>query len=113
SDIDLFWHYGIDVFDSSGHRILTKAEERARPNPQNRDLQKCTRNVPIPIPPHGVLHGNFSNMGSRLSRDLRTEYDLVPGKYVIVASELGANERQIERTLLNPPNGLRIEVTKP
>jgi hypothetical protein len=118
-DIDRFWLDGLDVFDSSGHRVLSRREENDK---KLRDSNKfapggcffsCTRNFPINIPAHSCLHASFSNPNYDFVRDIRTYYSLPPGRYAIVPSERNKDCEPSRRTLPDPKNGLLIVVAEP
>jgi hypothetical protein len=121
--IDYFWARGIDIFDSAGHRVLTRAEEKRKTaisqNPEQiplpsrlEDTWMCDRNFPITIPPHACMHGTFSSLPYDFSRDLRTYYELPPGRYYIVRKESTATA---EKTafLPDPSQGLAVDVLEP
>jgi hypothetical protein len=109
-DINDFYSSGIDVFDSSGHRVSAVSEQPAAQDPHtvNLPLRSC---FGFAIPPHTCMHGSFSQPGQfGLVRDLLQYYSLPPGRYVIVASERDQAGNPVARTLSNPQNGLRVEV---
>jgi hypothetical protein len=61
--IDQFWLSGIDVFDSSGHRVLSreeKGEKKARDSGRT-TMMVYSANIAIVIPPHTCMHNSFPN----------------------------------------------------
>ena len=58
------------------------------------------------------MHGTFSSLPYDFSRDLRTYYELPPGRYYIVRKESTATA---EKTafLPNPSLGLVVDVLEP
>jgi len=109
SDIDWFW-FSIDVFDSSGKRLLSLSEQKSMQDPNVVVLFMCSRNFTFSIPPHTCMHGAFSILNRDFARDLRESYSLPTGQYVIVTSEKDAGGRPLATALPNLRNGLRVEV---
>jgi hypothetical protein len=110
SGIDWFWFSGIDVFDSSGQRMLTLSEQQRMQDPNIIPWFMCGRNFAIDIPPNTCMHGRFSKLEYDLGRDLHMYYSLPPGRYVIVPSEKDPEGKLVSTALPNLQNGLRIEV---
>jgi hypothetical protein len=110
SGIDWFWVSGIDVFDSSGQRMVTLSEQQHMQDPNIIPEFMCGREFAIDIPPHTCMHGRFSKLEYDLGRDLHMYYSLPPGRYVIVPSEKDSFGRLVTTALPNLQNGLRIEV---
>jgi hypothetical protein len=108
--IDRFWSSGIDVFDSSGQRMLTLFEQQQMQDPNIINLFLCSRDIDIDIPPHSCMHGRFSKLDWDFGRDLRHYYSLPLGRYALVPSEKDQAGNPVARTLSNPQNGLRVEV---
>jgi hypothetical protein len=108
--IDWFWLLGIDVFDSSGRRVLSVAEEKEKKLKQNGQVNvlSCTRNFPIDIPPHTSIHGSFSRPNYDFMRDLRTYYSLPPGRYFVVPSKRGQDFEPVSRMLPDSGNVLLV-----
>jgi len=109
-DIDWFWQDGIDVFDSSGHRLLSRAEEEIKKTPGSEIIRACTRNFPIDIPPRSCAHGSFSKPEYDFERDLQRYYSLPPGRYLIVPAERTKDYKPVTRTMIDPKIGLRVTV---
>jgi hypothetical protein len=110
-DIDCFWLSDINLFDSTGHRVLSIAEQK---EPKLRDsgrVRISSYHLPIYIPPHTLVHGRFSKQDHDFARDLQSYYSLPPGRYLIVSSETdqGGNTK----TPSNRQNGLRLVVQEP
>jgi hypothetical protein len=87
-DIDHFWSLEIEVFDSAGKRVLSRAEEKRlaeeKRNPGAFVPEapfRCWRNFGITIPPRTCLRGSFSAPGDDFARDLNDYYLLPPGSY--------------------------------
>jgi len=117
TDIDRFWLDGIDVFDSSGHRVPSLTEEKEKKPPPGKTLPGwilvCTRNFAIQIPPRTIMHGTFSSLPYDFSRDLTTYYSLPPGRYIVVPAKRGQDNRPIMRTLSDFSSGLWLTVLGP
>jgi len=115
--IDFFWLYGIDVFDSLGHRVLSLTEEKEKKLPADKPLPQwipmCTRNFRIQIPPHTIMHGTFSSLPYDFSRDLAAYYSLPPGRYIVVPAKRGQDYRPVARTLSDFSSGLWVTVLDP
>jgi hypothetical protein len=100
ADIDHFWSREIEVYDSAGKRVLSRAEERRlaeeKRNPASfvpEDPFQCFRNFPISIPPRTCLHGSLSAPEYDFARDLNIYYLLPPGRYSLVPISKGEPER--------------------
>ena len=115
--IDRFWLYGIDVFDSFGHRVPSLTEEKEKKPPPGKTLpgwiEMCTRNFAIQIPSRTIMHGTFSKLPYDFSRDLTTYYSLPPGRYIVVPAKRGPDYRPITRTLSDFSSGLWVTVLDP
>jgi|SRR5579872_3198578 len=89
-DIDWFWARDIEILDSAGKHVASRAEERraeeARKSngPVPRLMEVCTRNFPITIPPKTCLHGSFARPEYDFARDLNYFYALPAGRYSLV-----------------------------
>ena len=118
-DIGQFWLSGIDVFDSSGHRVLTRAEEKDKGFPGLKDvnlyscLVSCARNFTIDIAPHSCAHTTFSASAYDFARDLRNYYSLPPGRYRIVPAEREQACKPVSRTLTDDAIGLNLIIREP
>lgn len=110
SDIGYFWREAMDVFDSSGHRVRSKGEIEQERLGHSDWIDICGRNFGIEISPHSCQHSTFSAPLNDLSRDLRSNYDLAPGRYFIVPSARTPQHRPVERTVINPKVGLTIDI---
>ena len=110
-DLDGFFIGGFDVLDQSGNRVLAKEEVKAKDQPGRRglmfparELMACTRNFPIPIPPHSCVHGDLDRPGYDFVKNLGSMYTLPTGSYQIVP-RLKEGEKRLQTT------GLSVEVT--
>lgn len=112
-NIDYFWTEGIDVFDSVGHRVLSRSEEKMRGKPHVESLFVCTRNFPIEIPAHSCMHGTFSGLTYDFSRDLRSYYELPPGRYYILPKAARADGGAPSQPSPNLLRGVAIDVMEP
>jgi hypothetical protein len=119
-EIDQFWVSGIDVFDSSGHRVLTREEEKnkelaasGKNMPLSACMFSCTRNFTIDIAPHSCAHTTFSAPAYDFARDLRTYYSLPPGRYRLVPAEREQECMPVSRTLGDSAIGLTLIVREP
>lgn len=92
-DIEVFWQLELQVFDSTGKRVESRAEEKrraeeerskvdGRPLPQ--EMWICLRNIAITVPSHACLHGSYSTADYDFVRDLTNYYLLPPGRYSLV-----------------------------
>jgi hypothetical protein len=109
SDIARFWRGGIDLFDSSGHRVLNQEEENQKKLRESGGApvsigsgMPCIDSA-INILPHSSIHGSFSK-SDYLS--LRAPYSPPPGRYFIVPSERGPDYEPYRRTLSDSESGL-------
>jgi len=98
--------------------VLTLTELRVQqqaPDPSHFivESEDCASNVLFEIPPHTVMHGNFSKLEGLLALDLRTVYSLSPGRYALALSELDQNGRRTMKPLSNAQNRLQIEINEP
>jgi hypothetical protein len=111
--IDFFWAREIEVFDSAGKRVLSRAEEKRlaeeKRNPGGGSRFEipwvCVSNVAIPIPPGTCLHGSFAAPQPDFTRDLGSYYALPPGRYSLVpisAEDPEPSGRRIEQRLTLP-----------
>jgi len=110
--IDDFWYSGMDVFDSAGHRVLSRDEEKQRKSgtlPTQR-VQVCGSTVETYIPAHACTHSTFSSQASYVSHDLHKYYELPPGRYFIVPAERTKDGEPVRRTVIDPTGGLAIVV---
>ena len=98
-DIDYFWSREIEVFDSAGQRVMSRAEERRlaeeKRNPGGflPEPFQCFRNFPITVPPRTCVHGKFSEPEHDFARDLNSYYLLPPGRYSLVSTSKREPER--------------------
>jgi hypothetical protein len=93
--LDFFWAEGFELYDAYGHRLLKKNEDNTRskqehPSSENPNKEclggwVCSRNFPIPIPPHTCTNGG-AYQPYDFTRNLADSYDLPPGVYYIVPS---------------------------
>ena len=118
-DIDWFWLGGIDVFDGSGHRVLTRAEVKQKErSPAGGTMLSacafvCTRNFPIEIAPHSCAHTTFSKPAYDFARDLATYYLLPPGHYFLVRAERDQDCRPLFKMLPHSTIGLPLTIREP
>ncbi len=112
-DIDNFWEFDINVADSAGRRMLTRAEQKQARNTEIENLPLCGRNLLIWIPPHTCIHGTFSKLEHDFARDLNEYYSLPPGKYLITPAEKKQNGKRLTRSLTDLQRGLLVEVDQP
>jgi hypothetical protein len=109
--IDWFWSTGIAVFDSRGHRVLSRVEEEDRKTDRKPErLMSCTRNVPIEVPKQSCLHTSFSEPDHDLSVDLSKLYELPPGRYFVVPVEPRSESTERKDTPVAPQDGLIVTV---
>lgn len=115
ADIDHFWSREIEVFDSAGKRVLSRAEERRLAeemrNPGGfvpEEPFRCWRNFGITIPPRTCLHGSFSAPEYDFARDLDDYYRLPPGRYSLVPIRRGEPERA---SGLSTQQGVTLPIT--
>ena len=113
-DIDYFWVREIEVLDSAGKRVVSRAEEERlaeeKRNPGGGSRFEmpwvCFRNITIPIPARTCLHGSFGAPQHDFTRDLSSYYALPPGRYSLVPISAGEPEpsspRRIEQRLTLP-----------
>jgi len=110
-----FLYGGFDIFDSAGHRILSRDDHHLKDAGVDSDgfrfSPMCSGQTPIPIPAHSCIHGTFpsilkdawSSPENLLRADLSRVYDLPPGRYYMV-------ERTRTPTPFDTPNGIAISV---
>jgi hypothetical protein len=118
-DIDWFWLGGIDVFDGSDHRVLTRGE--VKQNEQSSAggtmlpacVFACTRNFPIEIAPHSCAHTTFSKPAYDFARDLATYYSLPPGHYFLVRAERDQDCRPLFKMRPHFKIGLPLTIREP
>jgi hypothetical protein len=78
----MWWHWGINVYDSGGHVIRTRREgEQESGTP----MQICGRNRLLRIPPHSC--GPLQDEGN-VTTDLRKERNLPAGNYFVTEKPL-------------------------
>lgn len=87
SGIGQFWGTGIDVFDSTGHRVPMRSELQQNKDSNIQQLMTCGRNIQIEIPAHTCKHTTFSEHALDFFTDLNGEWDFKPGRYFIVPAE--------------------------
>jgi len=101
----MWWDWGITVYDSQWHEVKTHSEqeqERKRQQPFN----GCVRNVALRIPPHSC--GPLQDMGN-VKVDLREDRDLPAGEYLVTEKRLKSSETSL--VAARPVGGLKIVIT--
>jgi hypothetical protein len=83
SDLELFTIRSINIFDSAGHRLLSKSDIQAGQTNAPARLG-CGLNSAISIPAHSCAHGSFTQPSNDFVKDLRRLYNLPPGIYNVV-----------------------------
>lgn len=112
SGLGYFWWLDIDIFDSSGHRVPSRHEQKIKNDTNVQLIQVCGRNFQIEIPAHSCMHTTFSQHAFDFFRDLHDGYDLPPGRYFIVPGERTPDFVPVERTVTNPKIALVLNIQK-
>ena len=115
--IDWFWILGIQVFDSEGHRVLSKAEVREREQREKIPnmlgcVMACSANMLFEIKPHTCSYKGTITSGNDAGRNLTSLYDLTPGKYYVMPYEMkhtGSCAPE-ENVVLDRTRALQVEV---
>lgn len=72
-NLTLFDH--IDIFDSEGHRVLSKADKAEQKAGSEGTTRACSCSFSVPVPPHTIQLFDFA--------DISVGYTLQPGRYTI------------------------------
>ena len=111
-NLSYFWLNGIEVFDSSGHRIASRREIQDRKEDEFRDkIAICGRTLAIEIPPHSCKHTTFSKPDFDFYRDLSGLWDFQLRRYFITPAERTTDYMPIKRTE-KPTISLEINIEK-
>jgi len=90
----MWWHWGVNVYDSGWHVIKTRRDEKQEGSTPMQEMEICSRNLTLRIPSHSC--GPLQDMGD-VTIDLRKDRDLPAGDYFVT-----------EKTLTLPLHGLSI-----
>jgi hypothetical protein len=85
----IFWNHVVDVYDAQGNRVPSKIEQAAKAG--NYFLESCACSGNRPVPPHRLMLVD--------SGDLLEDFQLAPGRYVILIAKPSATTADLHAGL--------------
>lgn len=111
SGIGWYLRTAFDVFDATGHRVLSRVERKNGIGA--REPFVCSANFPVPIAAHSCAGPGPSLNQFPFVYALDYDFELPAGRYFIVPAAATADGRPVRRSVVDPPDALEITIGDP